>query len=175
MKRILSLTVLVIFCANVYAQDITEAADLEKKKPEKAAVDEAIEDEIKTEEDFVTTYMWLMETPIHLSEDNRKKVNAAIAYYIEENTDINIDPDIKLLKFAEVTPELLPVFMGGYAMHMIENENADDIEANVAGAKSLIRYYKKNEEFLEKNKQIEKLIRKEDKDKLEKYIERKSR
>ncbi|MGK7389336.1 MAG: hypothetical protein ACNS60_03270 [Candidatus Cyclobacteriaceae bacterium M2_1C_046] len=175
MKRILTIAIMFIFSANLYAQEISEVTDMKKRKAAKAEVEAAIDREIQSEEEFVTTYMWLMETPIHLNVEKRQIVNAAISNYIEENPEINIDPDIKLLKFAEVTPELLPVFMGGYAIYVFDNENPNPVQANVAGAEKLIEYYENNREFLEKNRQIEKLIRKEDKDKLEQYIERKTK
>lgn len=173
MKKILSVILVIAFGANLNAQGIRDA-DLKKRNSESADVNFEIKRAIGNDQDFLTAFNWLMETPIHQEEERRQLVNASIANYIEENQQFDIELDIKLLKFAETSPELLPVFMGGYTAYMIEHGNFDLLEANLAGVESVIEYYKKNEKFLEKDKNIEKFIRKAEKDKLEKYVERKS-
>jgi hypothetical protein len=175
MKKILPIILIIAFGANLNAQEISDASDLKKRNPASADVSPVIDQEIKNDQEFLKVFDWLMETPIHEEEEKRQIANAAISSYIEENSNFDIELDIKLLKFAETSPELLPIFMGGYTAYMIKHNNNDPVEANVAGIESLINYYKQNEKFLEKDKNIEKFIRKAEKDKLDKYVERKSK
>lgn len=175
MKKILPIILIIAFGANLNAQEISDASDLKKKNPASADVNPDINQKIKNDQEFLKVFDWLMETPIHQEDEKRKIANAAISSYIEENQNFDIELDNKLLKFAETSPELLPIFMGGYTAYIIENKNNNPVEANVAGIESLIDYYSQNEKFLVRDKHIEKFIRKAEKDKLDKYVERKSR
>jgi hypothetical protein len=175
MKKIVPIILLISFGANLNAQEISDASDLRKRNPASADVSPVINQEIKNDQEFLKVFDWLMETPIHVEEEKRQIANAAISSYIEENSNFDIELDIKLLKFAETSSELLPIFMGGYTAYMIKHNNNDPVEANVAGIESLIHYYEQNEKFLEKDRNIEKFIRKAEKDKLDKYVERKSK
>jgi hypothetical protein len=174
MKKILPIILVIAFGVNLNAQEISDAGDLKKRNPESADVRPEIKQTIGNDQEFLKVFDWLMKTPIHEEEERRQLANAAISNYIEENPKFDIELDIKLLKFADTTPELLPVFMGGYTAYIIKNGDNDPVEANVAGIERVINYYKKNEKFLEKDKNVKKFIRKAEKNKLDKYVERKS-
>lgn len=174
MKKILSIIIIMAFGASLNAQGISEADDLKKRNPESADVMPEIERTIQNDQEFLRAFNGLMETPIHKEEERRKLVNASIANYIEKNTNFNIELDNKLFKFADTSPGLLTIFMGGYTAYIIEHGNHDPVQAKIAGIESVINYYERNEKFLEKDKNVEKFIRKAEKDKLEKYIKRKS-
>lgn len=172
MKKIIPFILVIAFGANLNAQEISDASNLKKRSPESADVKP--EQTIKNDQEFLKVFNWLIETPIHKEEERRQLANASIANYIEENPNFDLELDTKLLKFADTSPELLPVFMGGYTAYIIKHGNKNPVEANVAGIESVINYYEKNEKFLEKDRKVEKFIRKAEKDKLEKYVERKS-
>lgn len=172
MKKILTILIFVTFSSSVYAQDISKA-DLEKRHPETADVPVAVDREIRTDQEFLEVFNWLMETPLPEAEGKRQVVNAALSNYIEQNELFDIMPDVEMLKFADTTPELVTVFMGGATAYIIKNDNEDPLKVNIAGVESVIEYYDRNEEYLSKDRHVEKLIRKAKKDKLEKYIDRK--
>lgn len=172
-KIILIIAALTFGAAQLNAQDLSKA-EMKERKAVSAEVDPAINQTIETDEEFIQVFNWLMETPIYEAEARRQVANASISNYIEENPNFNIELDIKLLKFADTSPELLTIFMGGYTEYIIENSINDPVEANIAGIEKVIEYYKKNEQYLEKDKNVEKFIRKAEKDKLDKFVERKS-
>lgn len=171
MKKIFIPLIAMALSTGVVAQELSDA-NLKNRQAATAEVESGME--IKTSEEFLQMYNWLMETPITEQEDKRSKVSASISKYIEENPEVDIDTDIKLLKFSTTSPELLPVFMGGYAKYVIENNDQDPENANMAGVMSIIEYYQKNEQYLEKDKNIEKFIKMQEKEKLERFVQRKS-
>lgn len=173
MKRMIFLITFLAFGFSGYTQELDQD-DLKERQAAKADVSPSVDD-IKNEQEFKATFDWLMETPLNSSSEKRKMVNASMAEFVEDHAEYNMDFDVKLLKFADSSPELLTVFIGGYTEYMIDNGNQDVLEANVAGAEKVIDYYEKNRDYLEKNRRIEKLIRKEEKDKLENYVDRKTR
>ena len=129
---------------------------------------------VRSEQDFIEQYNWLVATPIHEDEERRKEVTAALSTWIENNPRLEIDVDHNLLKFSETTPELLTIFMGGWAKYAIENNDYDDkLEGNMAGLESVIEFYEKNGEFMDKDKNVEKLMKLQDKGKLKRKVEKK--
>ncbi len=76
-----------------------------------------------------------------------------------------------MITFIEINPELLAIYMGGWTKYAIESGNyKDSIEGNLAGIKSVIKYYKANKTFT-KDKEVEKLITLDKKGELEKWEE----
>jgi hypothetical protein len=129
---------------------------------------------VRNQQEFVEQYNWLVETPIHQDEQRRKEVTASLANWIAENPQLDIELDPKLIKFSETTPELLIIFMGGWAKYAIENDDYDNkLEGNMAGLESVIGFYERNGEYMDKDKNVEKLMKLQDKGKLKRRVEKK--
>ena len=129
------------------------------------------EDYIKYREDIVKSTDWLVAAPANRHYEKRKRINAFILEWVSGESDlsVNINSDV-----AEITgdDDLYMIFIGGWAKHVIENDEIEneELEGNIAGIKSIITYYSKNKSILGKNKAIEKYVKLYDKGKLENYI-----
>lgn len=129
---------------------------------------------IETEEKFIEDFNWLMNTPINEEEEKRKQVMAGISSYIENHPDLEIVLDPKVVNFAEDNPDLLLIFMGGWAKHSLENKDYNNkVEGNLAGIDNVIAFYENNQQYLDDDKKVEKYQKLKEKGKLEKRIGRK--
>jgi hypothetical protein len=87
------------------------------------------------------------------------------------NVSIDIKPEI--VTFVGDTPELLLIFMGGWAKYSLESKDfKNKIGGSTAGIEAVIEFYTKNKDLLSKDKNIEKYIKMKDKGTLKDYIEK---
>lgn len=129
---------------------------------------------INSNEEFIEQFQWLMETPVNEQEEKRRQVMASLSMYIENNPELEIVLDPKVVNFAEDNPDLLLIFMGGWAKYAFENKDFKNrIEGNLAGIDNVIFYYEANQAFLEDDKKVEKYKKLKEKGKLEKRIQKK--
>jgi hypothetical protein len=78
------------------------------------------------------------------------------------------------VSFAGTSPDLLMVFLGGWAKHSIESEAYDDkVAGNLAGLESVIEFYETNKGVIPKDKNVEKYIKMKKKGALRDFVEKK--
>ena len=146
---------------------------------------------VKTDYEFyepvvVKCVDWLIATPIDQEQDKRK---AAYKFLLQwcigsPTVHINVNTDIIFDIRDERVPNYLLIFMGGWAKNAIEadihqatlEESAADKDAqlsgNVAGIEAVLVFYENNKGQLPQNANIEKLLKLQQKGRLEKYVKK---
>lgn len=135
---------------------------------------EVAEDYAQYESDIVKCVAWLVETPMYQDPAKRKEASAFLLKWImgSPTLKIVINPDI--VTFTGSSPELLLVFMGGWAKYAIETEQFDDkVGGNLAGLESVVQFYETNKGVLAKDKSVEKYGKMKKKGKLKEYVDNK--
>jgi len=133
---------------------------------------EKAEDYKKNEPLVLESIAWLQKTPLSEKPEKRKEVNAYLLKWMTGSPTVSI----------EVVSGIVPVdcadclftFLSGWTKYSLENNYAKDkIDCAVAGAEHVIEFYKKNKAVLGKQSDIEKMIKRQKKGKLRKYIKSK--
>ena len=117
---------------------------------------------------------WLINTPYNLEPIKRGDANKFFIDWITVSADVHVTIRTKVVKFAN-QEDLLVIFMAGWTKDVFtSNHNHKDIQrGTLAGLNAVITFYENNKEFIEKNKDIEKLIKLKKCGKLEWYVARK--
>ncbi|NRA93647.1 MAG: tetratricopeptide repeat protein [Psychroserpens sp.] len=127
------------------------------------------EDYAQYEDEIVAMVNWLSNTPVSEMPDTRKEINAFLLSWLTGSPDITIEISEKIVSYTDCG-ECLFLFMGGWAKYSIESDDNNAFNANLAGTKTAIKFYRKNKKELGKNKAIEKLIKLQDNNELESFI-----
>lgn len=143
------------------------------------------EDYAPYEPDIVKCVDWLIATPIDKEREKRADASAFFLKWISGSPTVHVTIDSKIVDFMdEKTPELLLIFMGGWAKNTIETSNykntvaksqedADGtVAGNMAGIEAVINFYNNNKKLLPKNKNVENYIKLQKKGELKSYIEK---
>jgi hypothetical protein len=127
------------------------------------------EEFVLSEKYVLNTIEWLESNPMDKDGDKRKKQNALLVSWITNSPTVTIEINYAILPFTENNPELLVIFMGGWTKYSLQNNYSKDIvQGTVAGLKSIIRVY--NNLPKKKVKEIEKLIKIDNKGGLEDWV-----
>lgn len=129
------------------------------------------EDYYTYEKDVIDGVNWLVNTPVNTNTAKRKEVNAFLMKWLTGSPSVTIELSQEIVTFMDCS-DCLMVFLGGWARYSLEtNDKANKLKGNLAGIESVIEFYKKNQESLGKNKAIQKYMKLQEKNKLEKYVE----
>ncbi len=131
------------------------------------------EDYKKYEQDILKCIEWLENTPFDSHHYKRKEAYKFLLTWLTGCPYVTIEIDGKILKkFTKKNPELLMIFMGGWAKYSIEHpDDKDLVNGNMAGIKSVIKVYKQNKgKGLKEDKKIEKIIKLENKGELKNWV-----
>ena len=128
------------------------------------------EEFLKSEPDFIKASNWLESTAIDKESYSRKKTNAWVIVWITNSPTVTVNMHANVLKPFDKNPDLLAVFMAGYARYVIENNyDKDDFNGNLAGIKSAIKCANLGGD-LKKDKNLASLIDSEKSGKLEEWL-----
>lgn len=128
------------------------------------------EDYTKHEADIVKCFDWLMATPPSEQTTKREKASQFLTEWLLGSPVVHIEFNKKLVTFTD-NPELLMVFMGGWAKYVIESKDDNNkLEGNFKGLEAVVAYYEKNKAHLSKNKNIEKYAKMNAKGKLQDFV-----
>ena len=105
---------------------------------------------LKTEADFaeqvtniVSAVNWLEVTPLNAQEQKRKDVNAFVMAWVAGSPTVSIELKKDVTDLAENNPDLLVMYMGGWARFNIQNaREKNPLKAHLEGLKSMVRVYK---------------------------------
>lgn len=124
----------------------------------------------KYEKEFIRRYNALLENPAEENTTERLKSCQFILDWVSGCPYVTVSITDKLVPYMTYGESLI-IFMGGWAKFCIESGGCDEKwKGCVAGTEAVIEYYEVNKEELGKNKEIEKMIKRRKKNKLEKYI-----
>ena len=76
-------------------------------------------DYARYEPEVIRAVNWLEATPLHQQADKRKEVNAFLFKYIEGSPSVSIELHSFVLELNKKNPDLLMVFMAGWAKHKL--------------------------------------------------------
>ncbi|MBC5774896.1 hypothetical protein H8S95_12540 [Pontibacter sp. KCTC 32443] len=131
----------------------------------------AKEDYAPYEQDIVNCVNWLAETPVNQETDKRQEANAFLFKWVSGSPNVHVELNDKVVTFIGTSPELLLVYLGGWAKRSITTKDYDNkIEGSLAGIESVIAFYTKNREHLPKDKAVEKYIKLKEKGELRDFI-----
>lgn len=100
----------------------------------------------------------------------RKDVNAYALWWISGTPDIKMELNTDIVNLKD--PNMLLLFLGGWAKAAIENEyNLSTVDGNLAGLRTVMNYYKKFRNDLTPDKNIDKYIKMEKNGTLESHIQ----
>jgi hypothetical protein len=163
MKKLLILLVVTGLSYSSLAQDFQVPKDYAFK---------TAEDYAPYENDIVNCVNWLIETPANEYAAKRKEASAFLLQWLMGSPDVHIQINPKIVTFMNTSPDLLMIFMGGWAKHSIETKAYDDkVAGSLAGLESVVEYYDKNKSFIPKDKSVEKYVKMKQKGTLQKYVE----
>ena len=113
---------------------------------------------------------WMCRLDVDKMTDERKKAEAFLTAWMEGNPNVKIELNPKITAFAETNPYLLPIFISAYAKYAITNPTeVNPVKGNLAGLKAVCKYYDNNPN-LNKDKNLESLIKLNEKNKLRKWV-----
>lgn len=128
------------------------------------------EDYAKYEADIIAASKWLEETDLDRDEDKRKEVSAFVMKWIIGSPTVTIDLSEKISKIYGKNTSLLINYMAAYSAYCLQNKSsATKPAATKAGLISMMNAYKKDIN-IKKSKEMEKLIKLTEENKLEEYI-----
>lgn len=123
------------------------------------------------EEEVLECIEWLRNTPLSESREARKAANAFLMQWISTSPTVHVELSARIVDMASNNPDLLPVYVGGwieYALH--EGVGFPTADAHISGMRSVIDFYRKNRDYLNRDKFIEKLTKQEQKGTMEKFL-----
>ena len=102
--------------------------------------------------------------------DKRKEVSAFVMKWIIGSPSVNVSLTEQLQKLYGKNASLLIIYMGSYTRHFLENKTtATQFSGTKAGLISMMTVYKKDIDIT-KSKEMEKLIKLTEENKLDEYI-----
>ncbi|MEH0156378.1 hypothetical protein V6R21_19680 [Limibacter armeniacum] len=132
---------------------------------------ETEEDYDRYETDALACINFLLDEPYYRQDSERQKANKFVVEWLSGSPKVHIGIDPRILTFIQTSPEMLVIFMGGWAKYSLESKDFDNTEAgNLAGIQAVIDFYTKNKPTLNKDKNIEKYIKLAKKGKLKDFI-----
>jgi hypothetical protein len=164
MKTITLTLILATISLGLFSQDF--------EVPENYKLDKS-EDYAIYEQDVIKCFEWLMKTPINEHATKRKEANAFLLKWLSGSPNVHIEIKQEIVTFMGTSPDLLMIFMGGWAKYSLESKDfKNKIAGSKAGIESVIEFYTRNKDFLKKDKNIEKYIKMRKKGTLKAYIEK---
>lgn len=121
--------------------------------------------------DIVACVDWLIKTPLDKEVPKRKAANAFLMKWVEGHPTITVTLNVEVLGYTKKNPELLVIFIGGWAKHMIENpgDKQDMHKGTLAGLRAVVQVYKSNTE-IKKDKEAQKFVDLDAQGKLEEWV-----
>jgi hypothetical protein len=115
-------------------------------------------DYAKYEPDVIRAVKWLEATPLNQEAAKRQEVNAFLFKYIEGSPSVTIELHSFVLELNKKNPDLLMVFMAGWARHKLENPSqTDQLKLNTVGVQTVLNVYQLGGAAKDKN--LEKLLK----------------
>jgi hypothetical protein len=164
MKRTTLTMIYTIIAFSLFAQDYQVPQNLKLNKAE---------DYAQYEQDVINCVNWLMKTPVQEQANKRKEANAFLMKWLTGSPNVQIEIKEKIVTFMKSSPDLLMVFMGGWAKYSLESRDfKNKVFGNLAGIDAIIEFYTKNKSKMPKDKNVEKYIKMRDKGTLKEFVEK---
>lgn len=121
--------------------------------------------------DIVACVDWLIKTPLDKEEPKRKLANAFLLKWVEGHPSITVTLNAEALGYTKKNPELLVIFIGGWAKYMVENpgDKQDMQKGTAAGLRAVAQVYKNNPS-VKKDKEAQKFVDLDAQGKLDEWV-----
>lgn len=160
-----SVVLLLLFASNISAQvkyEIPADVQLNVK-----------EDYAKYENDIIAATNWLETNSLDSEPEKRKLVSAFVMKWIMGSPSVNVSLTEQLQKLYGKNASLLIIYMGSYTRHFLENKTTATVFSGTkAGLISMMNVYKRGINIT-KGKEMEKLIKLTEENKIDEYIKQK--
>ncbi len=161
MKSIISFTLAILLTGSVtcFAQD-SLLTSIPTTKEEFAQTEKAV----------IATINWLEQTPLDQETEKRREQNGFLIGWISGAPTVTVNIREQIVPFMKKNPELLALFMGGYTRYCLQNNySKDEAQSTLAALRTVINVYKKGV-GIKKDKDIEKMMVKDEKGELEGWV-----
>ncbi len=162
MKRILLFVLVFSSLYSASAQEWEVPANYKMKKKQ---------DFEKYQSEIVGCVNWLETTPINQQKEKRKDASAFLMIWLVGTDYVSMSIQTEFINYSEKNPDLLFIFMGGWAKFAIENPDQckNQVKGTVAGLEAVTKFYQANPS-LKEDKAVEKLIGLQEKSELETWV-----
>lgn len=151
---------------------LTSASAQQFELPKAYQLDKA-EDYDLYEKDILSCIDWLMNTPFGTETFKRKEANAFLLKWLTGSPKVKIEIKAEIVNFMENNPDLLLIFLGGWAKYsLISQDTKDKVKGNLKGLEAVVDFYRKNQALLKKDKNVEKYAKMKEKGTLEDFIKK---
>lgn len=115
---------------------------------------------------------WLETKP--LDHKNRMGVNVLIFKWVEGSSNVTVALYPYVMSCVKKNPDFMTLYLAGWTKYSLNHpDNDDELAPSLAAVNTFLDYYEKGEAFgVKKDKRVEKLLKKRENGKLEKYIAR---
>jgi len=162
MKKLLFLAFCTALSFNIFSQGFEVPKDYVFEKPE---------DYKAYEEKIIQCIDWLIETPANQEFQKRMEANSFLLRWATGSPDVTIEIRQEVVTFLQTSPELLMIFIGGWTKHQLMNKkNKSILDSSLASLETVIQYYEKNKEHLNKDENVEIFIDLKKKGKLKDHL-----
>jgi hypothetical protein len=162
MKKIILTLLTTLVLVGLNAQDFEIPTNYVFSKPE---------DYSKYEKEIIKACDWVTTTPINEQTDKRKEVNTFLMQWLTGCPYVSLEIKTEIMNFMKPNPELLMIFMAGWTKYsLVSKEFNNKVNGNLSGVEAVIEFYRKNKDYLKKDKNVEKYIDMKEKGTLEDYI-----
>lgn len=118
--------------------------------------------------DYVVSIVnWLEATPVNSDEAKRKEANGFLVNWLTNAPHITLSINANVVKFNEVNPDLLILYMGGWARYVIKTGDTAGKKGSLAGIQTVLKAYKNPKNGYKKDPELDKLVALEKKSQLE--------
>lgn len=125
----------------------------------------------KYEDKVLESIDWLQSVGVNMYINQRRQTNKFLLEWMEGTPDVSIEIRGYILPYLTENPDMLMTFMGGYVKDALTNDASTTYSANLAGVRAIVTYYKDGN-GLKKDKSLEKLLKLDDKNKLESWLKK---
>ena len=119
---------------------------------------------------MIRCFDWLMATPANKESEKRMDAGAFMMKWLSGTPYLTVDVQPKIVNFMDVNPDLLLIFVGGWTKHVLVTGDTSKVNANVKGLESVMQFYTRNRETLQKDKHVEKYIKMKEAGELESFV-----
>lgn len=128
------------------------------------------DDYTKLEPSIIDAAKWLEETDLNKEPKKRQQVSAFVLQWVTGSPTVSIDLTESLMKIYGKNTDLLSIYLASFSRNFIENKDkATKFLATKAALLSIMKVYKKGIN-ISKSKDMEKLIKLTNENKLDDYI-----
>jgi hypothetical protein len=134
---------------------------------------EKVQDYAVYEQDIIACIDWLCTTSADSQAAKRMEAYAFLMRWLIGSPNMTIEINPYIVTFMESSPDLLMIFMGGWARHsLLTGEDKNKVSGNLAGIESVIDFYSRNKSVIGRDPNVEKYLKMKKRGSLRKYVEK---